>query len=72
MLLVQQVCSCAHLRIDELLNMWSIPTTSLLVSSSPLDCLYNQTHDLELLRDIKDLQHVGGMSSGHLVISWLG
>ena len=54
-LLVQQVCTCAHLGVDELLNVWSIPTASLPVSNSPLDCLYNQTHDLELLRDIKKL-----------------
>ena len=72
MLLVQQISSCAHLRIDELLNMWSIPTTSLLVSSYPFDCLYNQAHEFKLLRDIKDLQHVDGMSSDHLVISRLG
>ena len=69
MLLIQQICSCAHLGVDELLNVWSIPIASLLVSSSPLDCFYNQTHDLELLRDIKDLKHVDGVSYDHSVIS---
>ena len=34
--------------------------------------LHNQTHVFELLRDIKDLKNVDGVSSDHLVISRLG
>src|SRR3954466_15519162 len=34
--LIQQVCACAHLRVNQLLNMWGISTTPLLISCYPL------------------------------------
>ena len=43
----------AHLGVNELLNLWGIPTSPLLVWCCPLDSLYYEAHHFELLRYIK-------------------
>ena len=67
--LVQQICASAHLGVNQLLDLWGIPTTPLLICSCPLDSFNYKAHDFELLWDIKNVKQVDGVTSGHLVIT---
>src|SRR4051812_45861219 len=69
MFLIQKVYACAHLGVNQLLDLRGISTAPLLVCCSPLDCFYHKTHDFEFLWHIKDMKQVDCMASDHLVIT---